>query len=407
MALPSGTITFLFTDIEASTALLKQLGGGYDQVLTDHRLLLEESFEAADGRVVDTQGDAFFVAFSRAHDAVAAAVHAQQKLASHRWPASAKPRVRMGIHTGEPSVVEAHLIGLSVHRAARICAAGHGGQILLSSTTRDLVEERLPPGMRLVDLGEHRLKDIDRPERIAQVVIDGLPPVFTPLKSLDAQSAKATPFEGEEGRLAGAAQTALEPMAPDTLVARARLKVGRLGRALPRERLSGRQRGSARAMEAIGFRIHASARIAPTELRADVAHLGGAVAIAARVASEADKLVTGTEPKVLARRLRTYRESAPISEWTVKAAEAVARQLTALDTLQKRRRAFEEEAKVLEPRLKALVETIFQSRLDHEVPSELGAEVSELQEVVHALALNMQEACDRLRREQLPKLGAQ
>src|SRR5919108_2063183 len=157
--LPSGTVTFLFTDIEGSTRLLRELGDAYEHVLTEHRQLLSAFFEEAGGQVVDMQGDAFFVAFRRAKDAVEAAVAAQRALAEHRWPAGGEPRVRMGIDTGEPSVVDEGFVGLPVHRAARICAAGHGGQILLSRTTRGLVEDALPRDVRLLDVGEHRLKD--------------------------------------------------------------------------------------------------------------------------------------------------------------------------------------------------------------------------------------------------------
>jgi class 3 adenylate cyclase len=144
--LPSGTVTLVFTDIEESTRLLQDLGETYEQVLTDHRQVLGSRFAEHEGVVVDMQGDAFFVAFARAQHAVAAAVEAQRALAAHEWPGPKAPRVRVAIHTGEPARVGEGFVGLAVHRAARICAAGHGGQILLSSTTRDLVQDHLPPG---------------------------------------------------------------------------------------------------------------------------------------------------------------------------------------------------------------------------------------------------------------------
>ena len=207
--LPEGTVTLLFTDIEGSTRLLQELGEGYEQVLADHGRLMRKSAAESGGVVVDTQGDAFFVAFARARDAVVAAVEAQRAFAAHDWPAPSKLRVRMGIHTGEPTRVDEGLVGLAVHRAARICAAGHGGQILLSSTTRDIVQGHLPPGVALVDLGRHRLKDLDRFESITQVVVEGVPPVLTPLKRTDVQPAEATPFAGQEEQLAEAAQSAI------------------------------------------------------------------------------------------------------------------------------------------------------------------------------------------------------
>jgi class 3 adenylate cyclase len=152
--LPSGTVTFLFTDIAGSTRLLHELGDAYADVLAEHRRVLREAFARHRGVEVDTQGDAFFVAFGRASDALAAAREAQASL-------SGPVRVRMGVHTGEPLVTAEGYVGIDVHRAARIAAAGHGGQLLVSQSARNLVG---PDG--LVDLGEHRLKDLTAPERI-------------------------------------------------------------------------------------------------------------------------------------------------------------------------------------------------------------------------------------------------
>ncbi|MDP9255344.1 MAG: ABC transporter substrate-binding protein [Actinomycetota bacterium] len=187
--LPSGTVTFLFTDVEGSTRLLKQLRERYGQVLAEHRRILRAAFAEYGGREIDTQGDAFFVAFARARDAVGATVVAQRALAAHTWPEDAVCRVRMGLHTGEPVVGEEGYHGMGVHRGARICAAAHGGQILLSNTTRELAEDELPPGVGLRDLGEQWLKDIDRPERIYQLVVDGLPSEFSPLRTARPASA--------------------------------------------------------------------------------------------------------------------------------------------------------------------------------------------------------------------------
>src|SRR4029453_13512472 len=138
---PTGTVTFLFTDIEGSTQLLKQLAGDYGEMLAEHQRILRAAFEGHGGWEVDTQGDSFFVAFRRAKDAVAAAVAAQRDLATHPWPHGVELLVRMGLHTGEPQVGEQRYVGIGVHKAARIGAAGHGGQVLLSSTTRELTED--------------------------------------------------------------------------------------------------------------------------------------------------------------------------------------------------------------------------------------------------------------------------
>jgi class 3 adenylate cyclase len=131
--LPSGTVTFLFSDVEGSTRLLARLRGRYAEVLGEHQRLLRAAFDEHDGREVHTEGDGFFVAFARASDAIAAAVSAQRALASQRWPEGVDVRVRMGVHTGEAEVRQDDYVGLDVHRAARICAAGHGGQVLISS----------------------------------------------------------------------------------------------------------------------------------------------------------------------------------------------------------------------------------------------------------------------------------
>ena len=207
--LPHGTITFLFTDIEGSTRLLKQLGERYGTARADHNRILRAAFEEHEGQEIDTQGDAFFVAFRRAKDAVAAAAAAQQALAAHDWPDDAELRVRMGMHTGEPSVSEDGYLGLGVHRAARICSAGHGGQVLLSQATVALLEDDELPAVELRDLGLHQLKDLDRPERIHQLVLPGLPDTFPPLKAPQSQPDAATPFQGREGELAEAAQAAV------------------------------------------------------------------------------------------------------------------------------------------------------------------------------------------------------
>lgn len=182
--LPTGTVTFLFTDIEGSTRLLQELGDGYAEVLAEHRRALRDAWQRHEGLEVDTQGDAFFVAFARASDAVAAAAEAQLALAG------GLVRVRMGLHTGEPLRADEGYVGFDVHRAARVAAAGHGGQVLLSQTTADLA------GADVRDLGLHRLKDLSAPERLFQLGTD----VFPPLKTLHETNLPipATPFLGRE-----------------------------------------------------------------------------------------------------------------------------------------------------------------------------------------------------------------
>src|SRR5437763_2111861 len=200
--LPRGTVTLLFTDIEGSTHLLQQLGDHYTDMLSECRQLLRAVFQEWSGREVDTQGDAFFVAFARATDAVLAAVDAQRAISNHPWPESVAVRVRMGLHTGEPSLTSEGYVGLDVHRAARIMSAGYGGQVLLSQTTCNLVGEDLPEDVTLRDLGEYRLKDLGRPRRLFQLVISGIPADFPALKTLDMYPnnlpVQHTPFIGRE-----------------------------------------------------------------------------------------------------------------------------------------------------------------------------------------------------------------
>jgi class 3 adenylate cyclase len=164
--LPTGTVTFLFTDIEGSTRLLTNLGARYDDALAEHSCILRAAIADHDGVEVSTEGDAFFAVFPSAVEAVRAAVQAQRDLATASWPDDATVRVRMGIHTGEGRLGGDNYVGLDVNRAARIAAAGHGGQVLISDTTRALVSRELLAEIGLRDLAEHRLKDLPAPEHI-------------------------------------------------------------------------------------------------------------------------------------------------------------------------------------------------------------------------------------------------
>jgi predicted ATPase/class 3 adenylate cyclase len=181
----TATATFLFTDVEGSTQLLRTAGAAYGELLATHRRLLRAAFTAHGGREVDTQGDSFFVAFASPRRAVAAAADGQRSLAGHPWPEHLAVRVRMGMHTGEATLAGESYVGLAVHRSARIAAAGHGGQILLSGVTAALVEDDgLPEGTALRQLGAHRLKDFAHPAAIYQLDVDRLPTDFPPLRTV-------------------------------------------------------------------------------------------------------------------------------------------------------------------------------------------------------------------------------
>src|SRR4051812_14346022 len=186
--LPSGTVTFLFTDIEGSTARWEQRTVAMQAALARHDALLRETIVEHHGHVVKTMGDAFHAAFARASDALATAVAAQLGLAAGSWEEVGGLRVRMALHTGAAEERDGDYYGPPLNRAARLMSAGHGGQILLSQTTYDLVRDTPPEGISLLDLGEHRLKDLTRPERIYQVVAPSLPGEFAPLQTLEGRA---------------------------------------------------------------------------------------------------------------------------------------------------------------------------------------------------------------------------
>ena len=192
---PSGTVTFLFTDIQGSTRLLDKLGDQYAISLAEHHRILRAAIQKWKGTEMDTQGDAFFVTFTRALDAVLCGAETQRELVNHSWLLDEPVRVRMGLHTGEPLIASTGYVGMDVHRAARIGDAAHGGQVLLSQTTRDLVMQDLPPGITIKDLGEHRLKDMKYPTPIYQLVIEGLQTDFPPLKTKFTGTEAPTPGE--------------------------------------------------------------------------------------------------------------------------------------------------------------------------------------------------------------------
>lgn len=172
--LPAGTVTFVFSDIEGSTGLLKRLGERYAELIAEHRRIVRETFGAQAGVEIDMQGDSFFFAFARARDAATAAVEAQRAHAEQAWPDGEYVRVRMGLHTGEPAVGAEGYLGVDVVRAARLCATGQGGHVLLSEATRALIGSSLPEGVSVHAVGERRLKDIDEPERVYELAIEGV-----------------------------------------------------------------------------------------------------------------------------------------------------------------------------------------------------------------------------------------
>jgi predicted ATPase/class 3 adenylate cyclase len=201
----TGTVTFFFSDIDGSTRLLQALGDRWPAVLDRHQELMRAAFEAHGGQEVGTEGDSFFAGFPTAPSAVAAAVEAQRALAAEPWPDGVEVRVRIGLHTGEAGFSTDTYAGLNVHRASRIANAGHGGQVLLSNATRTLISGELPDGVELRDLGDHRLKDLDEPERLWQLVVSGLRNDFPALRSLETPNnlpTRLTTFLGREQEIA-------------------------------------------------------------------------------------------------------------------------------------------------------------------------------------------------------------
>jgi len=204
MSLPAGTITCVFTDIEASTTLLKQLGDRYADLLRAHRSIVRDTFSPAGGVEIDSQGDSFFFAFPRAREAVAAAIEVQRAHARNTWPGEAVVRVRIGLHTGEPSLEEEGYLGLDVVRAARICDVGRGGVVLLSETTRALLGSAVPDGVSVSQPDEQQLKDMDDPELLYELRIDGVDVCDAP----EPPAPSPEPAKGATtgGRLEGFAQ---------------------------------------------------------------------------------------------------------------------------------------------------------------------------------------------------------
>jgi class 3 adenylate cyclase len=336
--LPRGTVTFLFTDIEGSTSLVQRLGDGYGRLLGDHRHLLRVAVEDAGGVEVDCRADEFFGGFSGAQDAVRAAVSAQRALKLHHWPDGLQPAVRMGIHTGEPALADEGYLGLDVHRAARICSAANGGQVLISETTHNMLADTDVAGVSFSDLGEHDLKGLPRPERIFQLVVDGLQSEFPPLRGGDIGALEPGAFEGRERELAETA-------------------VGRLRQALSGLRSAGGT-GAGADLEELGWQVRALLPAAPPVYQRALAELGGALFTSGRSLAQADRYLATLDRDSLERQLLEYREMGVVSTRAAGEVETLASRIGHIDRLATRRKGVEETAGELAAGIRSLSERI-------------------------------------------------
>jgi class 3 adenylate cyclase len=372
--LPSGTVTLLFTDIEGSTHLLKTLGGEYEQALADHRALLRRAFNLSGGRIVDRQGDAFFVLFRRAKDAVSAAIEAQRSLAAHPWPRGSELRVRMGIHTGEPAVTDEGVTGLAVHLAARICATAHGGQVLVSDITRGLVEGELPRGSGFRELGEHALKDFDRPVPLYQLVAEGLGEAFPRPRLPTAMAEEDLPVHTHQPeRRPSASSVAL-----------------RVGDAL-RGAIPGRR--SDEPVMLIGSRLQSVARLSPSpELGTALRHLGGAVVQGGRCLRDAKRSLKLVDRRALRRQLEALTDGSLLTEEEAQLADDLARQVEALDRLAELRPRLVESIERIDSRADEIREEVFRARRGHPVSEGLVDEVTTLSDSMLSLCAEAYQA---------------
>jgi hypothetical protein len=380
------------------------------------------------------QGDAFFVVFESARSAVAGAVAGQRALADHRWPEGIVVRVRMGLHTGEPSLRDEGYLGLAVHRAARICSAGYGGQVLLSRSTSAVLEDDELEGISLRDLGNHRLKDIERTERIYQLLIDGLLNDLRMPKTYEAQPLKATPFAGQENELALAAEAALATR-------RKRIAEWRNQR-LPRLAVFSREflrlivdaawgstaariellamcvvvgltlafqawwvlvaaffiygvllalnlRGQSffHSFGLMGWRVHSLASITPEgALREALRDLGGTIVKLGRTVAEVDEFLAGASRRSRAHRLEQLRQQSTSSPAALRSADILAREIAALDRLIEHRQILDEERRRLEPNLAKIRDRIFEIRLGRSPADDLRSEITAACEVLSEIA---------------------
>jgi class 3 adenylate cyclase len=393
----TGTLTLLFTDIEGSTRLLRELRDGYAELIADHQRQLRRAFALHGGREVDTQGDAFFVVFDRAGDAIAAAAEALRSLEGSRV------RVRIGIHTGEPDTGGDGYVGLAVHRAARICAAANGRQILISQATRSVVGDSEPSGTMMRDLGEHALKDFDKPERLFQVIVDGLPADLRAIRAVDVQEPLA--FGAVQPRLIAALEdtlaqgTASPADHGERLPLEARTGMSRflrspwevgsvvllviLGVALFQWLLAGAAALTAlfvlqhtvserrRVADAAGIHLYAMRSLAPDpEFAEHVRQLGAVLVKASHLVHDADVRLAVSDRRTLAQQLVAAREVA-ISASGARRADELARAIELRDRLAECRRHLAHEIRLVEARSNAWRAALFEIRLGHQGRSEV------------------------------------
>jgi class 3 adenylate cyclase len=395
----TGTVTLLFTDVEGSTRLLRELRDGYAEVIADHQRLLRQVFALHGGREVDTQGDAFFIVFDHAGDAIAAAAEALRALAD------TQVRVRVGIHTGEPEASGRGYVGLAVHRAARICGAANGGQILISQATRSVVGDHELAGMMIRDLGQHALKDFETAEHLYQVIVDGLAADLRPIRTLNAQEAEAVALGAAESRLTAALEDTLSPglashaergeqqmFDPRTAIARflrspfellgvvlvailgiaasAWLYIGAATLAAAfvlRHAVTERRR----VADAAGIHLYAMRSLAPDpELAERIRQLGALLVKGAHLVHDADQRLEASDRRALAQRLVAARASA-VSAGDARRVDALARAIESHDRLAEFRRHLAHQIRRVEAYSGELRAALFEIRLGHQGRNEV------------------------------------
>jgi class 3 adenylate cyclase len=366
--LPTGTVTFLLTDIEGSTELVRRLGERWPAVAGDHKRMLREAVTAAGGYEVDSRGEEAFFAFRRAQDAVAAAVAAQRALTEHRWPENAAVRVRMGIHTGEPALGDdGGYLGIDVHRAARICAAGHGRQVLISEATRALV---IGGDVHFVDLGELHFRGFERAERVFQLAAPGLAKRFPALST-----PSAAPFEGKERSLGAAALA---------LVSRGRPKIPSVSRRRP---------SAARRLSELSWHVRSLQADVPEPDRPALLELARSLVVLSRAANDADRRLSRLDRKALGRKIAETRELAVLSSYAQKLVDTLTRQAALVDQLVTARAELDERIDELERR--ARVVHAEESGLLLEEIDSLNDQLSEALDVVGVEAMDVGERLHR------------
>lgn len=393
----SRTITLLFTDIEGSTSLLRELRDDYGDLIAEHQRVLRRAFAEYGGREVDAQGDAFFVVFDSACEAVGAAVAGERALVTHDWPLPTRVRVRMGIHTGEVTVDGDAYLGLAVHHGARICSAANGGQVLLSSAARAVLGEDDVAGTALFDLGEHALKDFDRPEHLYQVIIDGVPADLRRPRTAVQEADDPVGFAGRERVLTDAVADTVRP--PDARqpsrrwqrsFAEAAVAVGRnpfdvaslavlvllgvlttpwfvvVAVAVCAVMVAAKAVAFRHASEDIaGLRLYAMHALAPDdEIAARVKELGALLVKASTLAHDVDERLAAHDRTLLAHELQAGRASA-VSAAHARRLDALSGAIDALDALAECRAALAREMRRVGGRAEALRATLFEIRVGH------------------------------------------